>query len=170
MCDLTQFVVSSVTHDIDAVALAQLFMSDIVMTFDMCSVVVIDDGSTFKGVFMLMCKHLKINYWCLSRGNHHGNSVERYHRFLNKTQTIAGNDRGTNIVIKQNAETSQYAWNSAPINGTDISRSIAAIGREFRFPLDVELSPTPQLNPENNSALFQYLRNVSNNSVFSLSI
>lgn len=81
-----------------------------------------------------------------------------------------GNDRGTNIVIKQNVKTSQYAWNSAPIDGTDIPRSMAAIGREFRFPLDVELSLAPQLNPENNSALFQYLRNGSNDSVFSLSI
>ena len=93
-----------ITHDSEAVALAQLFMSDIVMNFGMCSVVVIDDNSTFNIVFILMCKHLKINYWCLSQGNYHGNSVECYHRFLDKTQTISGNDRGTNIVIKQNAK------------------------------------------------------------------
>ena len=49
MCDLTQFVVSSITHDINAMALAQSFMSDIVMTFGTCLVVAIDDGSTFKG-------------------------------------------------------------------------------------------------------------------------
>ena len=81
MCDLTQFVVSSPTEDITAVALSELFMSSVVLTFGMCSVVVVDDGSSFKGVFEDMCKALNIHYWCLSRGNHKGNSVERYHRF-----------------------------------------------------------------------------------------
>ncbi len=29
-----------------------------------------------------------------------------------------------------------YAWNSCPVPGTDISRSLVAIGREFAFPID----------------------------------
>ncbi len=29
-----------------------------------------------------------------------------------------------------------YAWNSRPIPGTDISRSLVAVGREFAFPID----------------------------------
>jgi hypothetical protein len=29
-----------------------------------------------------------------------------------------------------------YAWNSCPIPGTDISRSLVAVGREFTFPID----------------------------------
>ena len=170
MCDITQFVVSSPTTDITAAHLAQLFMADVVLTFGMCSVVVIDDGSSFKGVFIQMCRTLDITHWVLSRGNHKGNSVEKYHRFLNKTQAISGNDRGTHDVYIQNAKTSQYAWNSAPIDDTDIVRSMAAIGRLFRFPLDVELSPSPLLNNETNSVLFQYLRDVSTDSTFSLSI
>ena len=89
---------------------------------------------------------------------------------MNKTQAIAGSDRGTHAVYIQNAKTSQYAWNSAPIDNTDICRSVAAIGRMFRFPLDVELSPTPLLNNERNSTLFNYLRDVSTDSTFSLSI
>ena len=96
--------------------------------------------------------------------------MERYHRFLNKTQAIAGTDRGTHSAILQNAKTSQYAWNSAPIDNTDIARSKAAIGREFRFPLDVELSPTPNFNNVHNSALFAYLRNVSTDSDFAVSV
>ena len=47
---------------------------------------------------------------------------------------------------------------------------MAAAGREFRFPLDVNLSPTPSLNDANNSALFQYLQNVSTDSKFTLSV
>ena len=170
MCDISQFVVSSATTDITAANLAQLFMKDVVLSFGMCSVVVVDDGSTFKHVFKLMCNALSITYWCLSRGNHRGNSVERYHRFLNKTQAIAGNDRGTHQVYIQNAKTSQYAWNSAPIDNTDIIRSMVAVGRAFRFPLDVSLSPSPILNTESNSTLFNYLRDVSTDAKFSLSV
>ena len=136
----------------------------------MCSVVVIDDGSTFKGDFISMCTKFKINHWCLARGNHRGNSIERYHRYLNKTQAIAGNDRCTNTVIIQNSKTSQYAWNSAPIDNTDITRSMAAVGREFRFPLDVDLSPTPALNNCKNSGMFQYLCNVGSDAVFASSV
>jgi hypothetical protein len=29
-----------------------------------------------------------------------------------------------------------YAWNSCPVPGTDISRSLIAVGREFTFPID----------------------------------
>ena len=170
MCDLTQFVISSVTYDITALELSQKFMSDVVLSFGMCAVLVIDEGSNFKGVFQEMCSILKITCWPLSRGNHKGLSVERYHRFLNKTQAIAGGDRGTHEVFIQNAKTSQYAWNSAPIDDTDITRSMAAVGRDFRFPLDVELSGNPVLNDSTNNALFTYLRNVSNDSIFAQSI
>ena len=47
--DFTQCVVSSVTDNVESVALVHIFMSDIVMNFSMFLVVVIDDGSTFKG-------------------------------------------------------------------------------------------------------------------------
>ncbi len=29
-----------------------------------------------------------------------------------------------------------YAWNSCPVPGTDISRSLVAVGREFAFPIN----------------------------------
>ena len=92
MCNLTQFIVSSPTLDIDAASLAQLFVSNVIMSFGMRSVILIDDGSTFRSIFIGMCTSLNINHWCLSRGNHRSNSVEYYHRFLNKTQFINGND------------------------------------------------------------------------------
>jgi hypothetical protein len=170
MCDMSQFVVSSITFDITALQLSQLFMSDVVLTFGMCAVLVVDEGSSFKSVFQEMCSILKITCWPLARGNHKGLGVEKYHRFLNKTQAIAGNDRGTHETFVQNAKTSQYAWNSAPIDDTDVTRSMVAVGRDFRFPIDVELSPTPTLNDSRNSALFNYLRNVSNDSKFAQSL
>ena len=62
MCDISQFVISSPTTDITAAHLTQLFVADVVLSFGMCSVVVIDDGSSFKNVFKLMCDALGITY------------------------------------------------------------------------------------------------------------
>jgi len=52
---------------------------------------------------------------------------------------IAGMDWGTH---------NGFIRNSAPIDGANAVRSLAAIGRALRFPLDVELSPSPPLNNE----------------------
>ena len=73
-------------------------------------------------------------------------------------------------VFHQNTKTSQYTWNSTPIDNTDIPRCVAAFGREFRFPPDIELLEQPALNKSDSSVLFHYLRNVSCNSEFSISI
>jgi len=109
-------------------------------------------------------------YWPIARGNHKGLSVERYHRFLNKSQTIAGQARGTHLTILQNAKLSQYAWNSAPIDNTDVTRSMAAVGREFQFPFDLEINPTPTFNDTQNSTLYEYLRAMSNDGPFATSV
>jgi hypothetical protein len=50
---------------------------------------------------------------------------------------IFNSERGTNRVFLEAAETLCYAWNSAPITGTDLSRSLLVVGREFRFPIDI---------------------------------
>ena len=63
MCDLTRFVVSSITYSIDSATLVQLFILDVVLSFGMCSVVVINDELTFKGAFIAMCQALNIFYW-----------------------------------------------------------------------------------------------------------
>ena len=136
----------------------------------MVAVVVVDANSLFRSTFEAIYKLLKLKFWPLSRGKHRGNSIERYHRFLNKNQTISGQDRGTHEVFHQNIKTSQYIWNSARIDDTDIPRYLADVGREFRFPLDIELLNQPSLNNKEHSALFHYLRNFSGNSQFSTSI
>ena len=90
MCDITQFVVFSPTINISAAHLAQLFQAEIILTFDLCFVVVI--SISFKGVFKSMYNSLSLIYWYLSRGNHQGTLVERSYRFLNKMQDISENN------------------------------------------------------------------------------
>ena len=76
LCNLTQFVVSTPTFNITASALAKLFMEEVLLTFGMCAVVVLDDGRYFKDIFKEMCEHLKLTYWCISWVNHKGNSAK----------------------------------------------------------------------------------------------
>ena len=109
-----------------------------------------------------MHKILKLHIWPLARGDHKGNDVEKNHRFLHKTSIILGNDHGTHDGIACTIKTTQSAWNSATIDGTDINRSGASIRQEFKLPLDIELGLLPTLNDDSNSALTDYLRNVSN--------
>ena len=171
MCNLTQFVISSCVQNPDAAELAKVFMEQVLLNFGMCSVVVVDADSKFWSVFEKMCDKLKIILWpALARDNHKGPSAEKYHRFLNKTQTIAGQEQGTHLSILQNYKLSHYAWNSAPIDNTDVARSMAALGQELRLPLDVELSPTPTLNDCQNTNLHEYLRNMSSSRPFATAI
>ena len=104
-------------------------MENVVISFGIVAILIVNVESWFKSVFKDMYAAPGIIYCTLTRGNYKGTSVEKYHRFLNKTQVIAGQDRGTHGVFLQNAKTSQYAWNNAPIDGTDILRSVAAVGR-----------------------------------------
>ena len=60
MCDISQFVVFSSTITINASSLAAMFMSDMLLLFGMCSVVVVDDGSTFSHVLLQCVNFLKL--------------------------------------------------------------------------------------------------------------
>ena len=51
---------------------------------------------------------------------------------------------------------SHYAWNSTPIDDTDIIRGVAAAGRKFRFPLDIELLDQPSLNDKKQLCFITY--------------
>jgi len=51
-----------------------------------------------------------------------------------------------------------YAWNASPIDGTDIVRSVPAIGRTLRFPLDIDLAAMPDLIDNQSESVVAYLR------------
>ena len=53
-----------------------------------------------------------------------------------------------------------YAWNSCPVPGTDISRSMVNVGREFAFPIDFSTDEHLKLTTSRPSTLWfliQYL-------------
>ena len=89
--------------------LAKLFMDNVVISFDMVVIPVIDAVSRFKSISKYMCAALVIIYWPLACGNHKGASVKKCNHFLNKKQAISGQYRGTHYIFLQNSKTSQYA-------------------------------------------------------------
>ena len=86
------------------------------------------------------------------------NSLEHSHRFLNKSVTIAAEDRGTNDIFVPAGIAAGYAWNSAPKDSTDILRSIPAISRELHFPLDIILSALPKFVNNSGQSALDYLK------------
>jgi hypothetical protein len=121
MCDLTGLVVQSAVTSITSHDLAQIFYQEFLLKFLMCSMVVVDAGSNFLAIFEAMCNVLKICFHAAAKGKHKAvKNIERYFRFVNKAVTIAINDRDDSSVWVPAAMTAGYAWNSAPIDGTDI--------------------------------------------------
>ena len=56
-------------------------------------------------------------------------------RYLNKCLIVFCNEHGTHRVAMEGTLMLLYAWNSGPIIGTDISRSLLVVGRKFSFPI-----------------------------------
>ena len=167
MCDMYQFVVVVPVPDETSATLADYFVQHVLMKFGMCYLIVLDDGTPFKGAFFAMCQSLNLNYEILAKRNHKGLSVEHFHRFLNKSVTIEAEDRGMIDIFVHAGIAAGYAWNSAPIDGTDILRSIPAIGRKLHFPLDINLNAAPKIIQNNAQAVLDYLKLADTNRHFS---
>jgi hypothetical protein len=117
-----------------------------------------------------MCMALGLRFHQAARGNHEAVSVERFFRYLNKAVAIAANDRNTNQVFIETSHCAVYAWNSSCIDGTDIVRSVVAVGREFQFPLDITLHQAPIPVDGSVQAVHAFLRLAQENSRFAQNI
>lgn len=63
-----------------------------------------------------------------------------------------------------------YAWNSSLIDGTGILRSIVAIGRDFRFLNEINLSALPWMTHNNVRVVIGCLELTESNCFFLLEI
>jgi hypothetical protein len=111
-------------------------LAKIQMRFGLCHTIVLDKDSKFFGEFKEAVDLLQINRHVLSGGNHNPMLVERVNRYLNKGLKIMTNERDSVRVAMEAILLLLYAWNSAPIPGTDLSWCFVALGREFQFPID----------------------------------
>eukprot|EP00957_Ditylum_brightwellii_P173346 13198077-Ditylum_brightwellii.AAC.1 len=96
----------------------------IMLRYRISQLVITDPDTKFKGEFKEAMEMLKIKHHMASRGHHNAVLVERFNVFLNSSLTIFNNGRKSNRPFVEGAHLSVYAWNSAPVVGTDISRSL----------------------------------------------
>ena len=106
--DMNQFIVIVPVPDKTSATLASHFMQHVLLKFGMLYLVVIDDGTPYKGAFVTMYQSLNLNYDVLAKRNHKGISVEHFYRFLNKSVTIAVEERGTNDIFVPTSITAVY--------------------------------------------------------------
>ena len=150
--------------------IAKYFMQDVLLKFGLCLFVVIDDGTPFKAACIAACIALKNPFECAAKRNHKSLLIEKFHRFLNKAVIIEAGYRGTVNCFVEDGIAAGYAWNSAPIDGTDIIRSILAIGRELHFPLDISMASLPKLAEFQTNSVIVYLRLIDKDRIFATQV
>jgi hypothetical protein len=134
-CGMSGFACMEPVSNPSATTFASAIMK-ILLGYGFCHTSVLDKDSKFFGVCCEALDLLKINCHVLSGGNHNPMLVERVNRYLNKGLKIMTNERESVRIALEAILLLLYAWNSCPIPGTDISRSLVAVGREFAFPID----------------------------------
>ncbi len=113
-----------------------LAIMKIIMRSGFCHTVVLDKESKFFGVCHESLDLLKINCHVLSGGNHDPMLVKRINRYPNKGLKTMVNNQDSPCITLEAILLLIYTWNSCPLPGTNISRSLVAVGRKFQFPID----------------------------------
>ena len=134
-CGMTGFASMEPIQHANSKNFASAIMK-IQLRYGFCHTIVLDKDSKFFGVCSDALDLLQINRHVLSGDNHNPMMVERVNRYLNKGLKIMTNERDSVRIALEAILLLLYAWNSCPIPGTDISRSLVAVGREFAFPID----------------------------------
>jgi hypothetical protein len=137
VCHMTGFAAIEPMKEMNSSSFARAVYT-ILLRYGLPQLVITDPDSKFKGNFKEAFATLKMQHYLSARGNHNAILVERFNRYLNSGLRVFNNDRETNRVFLEGAQTLTYAWNSCPVLGTDLSRSLLTVGREFHFPIDFE--------------------------------
>ena len=163
VCHMTGFAAIQPMKVMDSSSFANAVYS-ILLRYGLSQLVITDPDSKFKGNFKeAFNTTLKIDHHMSARGNHNAILVERFNRYLNSGLRVFAGDRDTNSVFVEGAETLTYAWNSCPVLGTDLSRSLLTVGREFHFPIDfvarrqISFSSSPNTNRKFADSLTEIL-------------
>jgi hypothetical protein len=122
---------------------ATMFASAIMkiqLRYGLCHTIVLDKDGKFYGVFRKSLDLLQINCHVRSGDNHNPMLVERLCRYFNKGLRIMTKERDIIQVALEALLLLLYAWNLCPVPGTDLSRSLVAVGRKFAFPIDYSRS------------------------------
>ena len=106
------------------------------LNYGICHTIIIDKDSKFRDTFIDCIELLEINLHVASGGHHDPVFTKPPHRYLYKCLRIHCNERDRICTSTEGIGLLLYGWNSAPIIGTYISRSLVLTGREFHFTID----------------------------------
>jgi hypothetical protein len=101
----------------------------ILLCFGFCHTAVLDKDAKFFGVCSEALDLLQIHKHVLSSANHNPMLVERVNCYVTKGLKIMCNEQDSVRVALEAILLLLYEWNSCPVPGTDISRSLVAVGR-----------------------------------------
>ena len=119
--------------------------------------IVVDKDGNFMGTFVQMGKALGIRVHVAAAHNHTTVGIERFHNFLNHSNKIYGEEHQTSEIFVEVAMVSAYVWNIRPIDCTGIIRSVCAIGRELKYPMDIPIVEIPQVIDSPSQSVADYI-------------
>jgi hypothetical protein len=139
LCGMTGYTISELlsSGQINAASFAKALMK-MLLANGLSHTIVIDKDSNFRGTFEETMQLLQTNLHTSSGGHHDPILTEHFHVYLNRVLRLFCNERDSIQTSAESIYLSCYAWNSAPVTGTDISRPLVVKGREFRFPIEYE--------------------------------
>lgn len=138
ICTMTGFAITGFIDKVQSAEIAVAAFQYIFTPFGFPTLVMLDAASTHHREVVRFLEMLNVPYYMAPPQAHNAIMSERFHRYLNKVQKIHAADTQVYNQWKLGTLFAAYAWNASPIDGTDIVRSFVAIGKHFKFPLDVE--------------------------------
>ena len=141
LCNLTGFASVAYVGALETSTVADIIFGQFLIPNGLPKMILIDADSLFRQDLINMLSDMGIAHHIVSAEQHEGILCERFHRYLNKVQRIHGLDTMDFTQWMMNVFFAAYAWNSSPVDGTNIIRSFVAKARTFNFPLDVQESP-----------------------------
>jgi hypothetical protein len=119
-CGMTGFaVMEPVKHDTSATFASALMK--VQLRFRLCHTIILDKDTKFFGLFKETCDLLQLKRHVLLGNTHNPMMVKCINRYLNKGLKIMANKQGTIRIAMEAILLHLYAWNSAPIPGTNLS-------------------------------------------------
>ena len=110
-------------------------------------ILVLNKDSKFFGVFYEVADILQLNYHMVLSDNYDGMLIKRINIFLNKGLRATAHKLNYFCVAVEVILLLLYIWNLVHIPGTDLSRSLVAIGREYFLLFDFSTTKHLQLMP-----------------------
>jgi hypothetical protein len=143
---MTGFVTGAPLQIVNSHTITQSMYQQVFTKFGLPRLLMVDVGSEFQATFEAVASLLHVRIVLLPPGLHHAQQCEKFDRLLNKVVLIMVQDRAEVSSWHTAYASVRYAWNAMPVDMTNVQRSIAAIDREFRFPLDHSLDDDSPIN------------------------